>query len=125
MAKSPKVCNGNLIPVVNLKRKISEKRAYMALWVEDQDGKNERCLLLTPTEWSRESTVVLPAFSLVKGRLYPMTIHKRSLLICRVVYNGADAVLCLTAKRLARYEARARKNPEDIPVKGLVADLLD
>jgi len=38
---------GRLIPVYNKGRKPTAKMAYKAVWVEDADGGNERCLLFT------------------------------------------------------------------------------
>jgi len=73
-----RVVAGRLIPVYNKKREAfsTAKRQYQAVWVEDYDGGNERCLLLTEHE-------------------------------------------------LERAEYRARQNPEDLPKKGFIADLLD
>ena len=50
-----KVKAGRLIPVYNLgRRKFSrERRFYSAVWVEDADGGNERCLLFTEGELKR------------------------------------------------------------------------
>jgi hypothetical protein len=47
-----RVVAGRLIRVVNQKRKkfSNAKKQYFALWVEDANGKNERCLLLTDRE---------------------------------------------------------------------------
>lgn len=73
-----RVVAGRLIPVYNKQRLAfsNAKKKYMAVWVEDSNGKNERCLLLTD-------------------------------------------------KELECAEYRAKKNPEDCPKKGLIADLLD
>jgi len=59
MAKSAidkaKAKAGRLIRVWNTKRKkfSNEARQYTALWVEDKDGGNERCWLLTDKEIER------------------------------------------------------------------------
>ena len=47
-----KVVAGRLIPVVNTERKAfsNAKAQYMAVWVEDADSENERCLLFTEKE---------------------------------------------------------------------------
>lgn len=45
-----KVVAGRLIPVYNKGHKGPAKLAYKAVWVEDADGKNERCLLFTDNE---------------------------------------------------------------------------
>ncbi len=47
--------NGRLVKVWNtLKKKFSNaKLMYFAIWVEDANGKNERCLLFTEAEIAR------------------------------------------------------------------------
>jgi len=47
-----KVVAGRLIPVWNTERKAfsNSKDRYLAVWVEDEDGNNERCLLFTANE---------------------------------------------------------------------------
>lgn len=44
---------GRLIRVWNTLRKKNEKKGYVAVWVEDADGSNERCLLFTEKELER------------------------------------------------------------------------
>lgn len=41
---------GRLVRVWNTLRKKNENKGYVAVWVEDADGKNERCLLFTEKE---------------------------------------------------------------------------
>ena len=41
---------GRLIRIWNTLRKKNEKRGYVAVWVEDANGTNERCLLFTERE---------------------------------------------------------------------------
>jgi len=50
MSKKPRVVAGRLIPVENKKKFPSAKSNYISVWVEDADGSNERCLLLTERE---------------------------------------------------------------------------
>ncbi len=47
--------NGRLVKVWNTKRKkfSNAKLIYFAMWVEDANGKNERCLLFTESEIAR------------------------------------------------------------------------
>jgi len=45
-----KVKAGRLIKVFNTKPKPNAKPWYISVWVEDADGKNERCLLFTEKE---------------------------------------------------------------------------
>lgn len=46
---------GRLISVFNDKRRkfSNAKKTYHALWIEDEDGGNERCLLFTDNELKR------------------------------------------------------------------------
>jgi len=47
---SARVKAGRLIPVYNKGHKGPAKMAYISVWVEDANGKNERCLLFTENE---------------------------------------------------------------------------
>lgn len=51
MAKE-KVRKGRLIKVANKDKKFGANDFYFALWVEDANGKNERCILLTDNQIS-------------------------------------------------------------------------
>ena len=53
--ESVKIKAGRLIPVWNSERpKFSNAdKTYQSIWVEDSDGKNERCLLFTEAEIKR------------------------------------------------------------------------
>jgi len=55
LLKSAIIKAGRLIPVWNTERKAfsNAKSNYMAVWVEDADGGNERCLLFTENELER------------------------------------------------------------------------
>lgn len=44
---------GRLIRVWNTLKKKNENIGYVSVWVEDADGKNERCLLFTEKEIER------------------------------------------------------------------------
>lgn len=67
---------GRIYHVVNKKPGRTAALKYHAVWVEAEDGGNERCLMLTDAE-------------------------------------------------LARAEARAKRNPEDVPKRGLLQNLID
>lgn len=45
-----KVTAGRLVTVWNTLKKGNENIGYVAIWVEDANGKNERCLLFTEKE---------------------------------------------------------------------------
>ncbi len=48
-----KIKAGRLIKVFNTKPKPHAKSWYVSVWVEDANGKNERCLLFTENEIKR------------------------------------------------------------------------
>jgi hypothetical protein len=48
-----KIKPGRLIRVYNTQKKKSENDGYVSVWVEDANGKNERCLLFTENEIKR------------------------------------------------------------------------
>lgn len=50
MSKDKKIRAGRLQMVENKDRKFGSALEYFALWVEDSNGKNERCLLFTEKE---------------------------------------------------------------------------
>jgi hypothetical protein len=52
---SSRVVAGRIIPVWNTERKAfsNAKKHYLAVWVEDACGGNERCLLFTDKELER------------------------------------------------------------------------
>ena len=41
---------GRIIRVENTKKKTNTAKIYLSVWIEDADGKNERCLLFTERE---------------------------------------------------------------------------
>jgi len=52
LLKDVKVVAGRLIEVWNTQRKAfsNSKNKYISVWIEDEDGSNERCLLFTEKE---------------------------------------------------------------------------
>lgn len=48
-----KVKMGRLIRVWNTEKRKTENLGYVSVWVEDANGKNERCLLFTEKEIQR------------------------------------------------------------------------
>ena len=48
-----RVKTGRLIRVWNTLRKKNENAGYVSVWIEDANGKNERCLLFTEKEIER------------------------------------------------------------------------
>jgi len=48
-----KIKPGRLVRVYNTEKKKNENNGYVSVWVEDANGKNERCLLFTEKEIQR------------------------------------------------------------------------
>lgn len=147
------VKNGNLLRVEN--KKVSTftnaKNWYYALWIEDHTGLNERCILLTQLEYevvskrakrNPEDCICLcgndNALRLEKvlwdrpGRTVRVynkdkkhwNANKEYIAVI-VKYLGEDVCLLFTDKELAKAENRANNNPEDIPKKSFLNNLLD
>ncbi len=118
-----RVRNGNVLNVRNRKRQPTAAERYIALWVEDKSGRNERCIMMTIREYDSLPRCELP-FRMVLGRLYPCVIGGQSFFAV-VVNDGKKHCLRLSPAKLKSYESRAKINIEDIPKKSLLADLLD
>lgn len=131
LLEKTKVAMGRLLRVANLSPRFGQNEVMCALNVEDQDGSNERWLLFTELEAFRLPKVT--GIQLAKpGRLYHH--HKiggkgRSLLSV-MRYDREEGRLvrygvALSDTLLRRAEKRAAENPEDIPEKTRLEDLLD
>ena len=121
---------GRAIRVRNLNPKKGEVDFYIAIQVEDLDGKNERCILFT--EHELELCPVLDiTWDLVPGRLYPYADNQYSGYIVKTFTYSARrnewyvVVRRITIARLLRAEERAEKNPEDLTKKSWIVDWLD
>ena len=118
-----KVKNGVIVKVANKNRHRLASAEYLAVWIEDKDGRNERCIMLTKAEYAAVRTALLP-FDMVLGRLYPCIVGADQFFTVKVI-DAVPIQLCVTTAMLARFEGRARANAEDIPKKGFLADMLD
>ena len=129
---------GNAILVKNIEktkrdektdRQINEPESYYAIQVEDYDGKNERCLLLTAHEYKQLPLVVLPAeftAKLLIGRLYPVNIGKTDAYFLAINTSDNRHKLVRVGKwLLKKAEGRAAKHPESVTKKNWLRDLLD
>lgn len=124
-----KVEAGAIIPVKNISRHPAADEKYYAIWIEDFDGGNERCLLLTDREIVKLS-LVSPcdiADKMKNGRLYVINVgHGATNLVKLTNMSNQDGfVVTLRNSALIVGEERAKKNPEDVPQKGFFTDLLD
>ena len=121
---------GRTIRVKNLNSRNREADIYIALQVEDLDGKNERCILFTQRELELCKVVDI-SWDLVPGRLYPYADNQyEGYIVKTFMYNSKRdewyiVVRRITAKRLEIAEDRAMKNPEDLTHKSWVVDWLD
>lgn len=124
-----KVIMGQIIKVANLNKKPTENERYIALQMEDETGKDEKCLLFTESQLSKLETVKLPKsitdrFKL--GRFYNVEINKDSIYLVKVRFvDGSESILRVTKAELADADARRIRNPEDLTEKGFVVDMLD
>ena len=151
--KDVKVTSGKLIRVSNDKRAVltNAKHWYYALWVEDHDGTNERCIMLTQREFeapakraknNQEDCILVGKDSALRlekvlwdkpgktVRVYNKnrTHWKANTTYIAIIVNhedGCQQTLLFTDYELKRAENRATRNPEDVPKKGFLANLFD
>lgn len=119
---------GNLILVKNTKKKPTENDEYVSLHVEDEDGKNERCLLFTQIEISDMEKVQSKFFlkSMKNGRLYKVVIDGNQTNLVKVAHkDGREMILRVSNTQLEKADFRRIKNPEDLTEKGFWEDLKD
>ena len=118
---------GVVYNVANSYRKGSEKKYYKAINVEDEDGGNERWLLLTEAELAGVPEVQCEqlAGQLKSGRLVPMQFGKVAKRLVKLVEDEEEKVLLIKESLVNKGEARAKANPEDLPKKSHLRDLFD
>lgn len=118
---------GIFYEVNNTKRKNGENEKYMAIKVEDESGCNERWLMFTEREWLKLPSIDVSKtgaeqLKLKKGRLYECIKNG----IYQFVMNtGNGCITLITKNKLAKAEARAKRNQEDQPEQSWLADSLD
>ena len=122
-----KVVLGQLIRVKNLNKLPTANQIYIALHVQDEDGENQRCLLMTEIECSDMQKVYSKFFDkMIYGRLYDFLINKKHTFVVRVKnYNGQDRFFRISKTQLFKFQKRAQKNLQDLPKKSYFTDLLD
>jgi len=124
------------------------KNAYYAIWVEDSNGSNERCWLLTHEEYDRalvrtsknkedcierDTGLFSKIFGSSKklGRIEQVpNKNKRhwkakDFYYAVIVENSSEFCLLFTDNEITGMEHRANRNKEDIPDRSLLSDLLD
>jgi hypothetical protein len=132
LLEDKEVLAGVAIRVENQNRKPMEDEEYYAIWLEDSDGDNERCVLLTDNEVER-----LPKFEscelakvMVRGRLYRAGCHaassqSKNSSFVKIELNGENIVVRVSPVLLKRAEARAKRNYGDLTRKSFITNLLD
>ena len=123
-----KTVMGQMIMVKNQEKLATANDQYIAIHVEDEDGNNERCILFTEIEISDMEKISMDLLknSMVAGRLYKANIDKKDVFLCLVKNRiGMEMILRITPFKLSQAENRASKNPEDLPKKDFLTDLLD
>lgn len=105
----------------------ADDKDYIAIQIEDFDGKGERCILLTHIEHTDAATVELSFDnSMVAGRLYPVTIGRREIYLCKVKHwDGRVRILRITSKLLEKGDIRAEKHPLSCTKKSWFTDMMD
>ena len=118
---------GAVYNVANSYRKGSEKKYYKAINVEDEDGGNERWLLLTEAELAGVPEVQCDKLTgqLKCGRLVPMQFGKVAKRLVKLSDDEEEKVLLMKESLVNKGEARAKANPEDLPKKSHLRDLFD
>lgn len=118
---------GVVYNVANSYRKGSEKKYYKAINVEDEDGGNERWLLLTEAELAGVPEVQCDRLTgqLKEGRLVPMQFGKVAKRLVKLSDDEEEKVLLMKESLVNKGEARAKANPEDLPKKSHLRDIFD
>ena len=151
--KNTKVTSGKLIKVHNEGRAVltNAKHWYYALWIEDHDGRNERCIMLTQREFegpskraekNQEDCILVGKDSALRlekvmwdqpGKTVRVHNKNRTHWKANTNYiaiiveheDGCQQCLLFTDYEMTRAENRAKRNPEDVPKKGFWSNLLD
>ena len=118
--------NGRMVKLRNKNKKAVESDYYYPMYVEDHNGDNERCLLFSQSDVNKIQDVEVCDFyeDMKTGRLY-MIGNKKSYFIKIIDLENNEKVVRLNKTIVTNGTVRAQKNPEDIPDKGFIQDLLD
>lgn len=119
---------GQLIKIENKEKKSTENEFYIALQVEDFDGKNERCILFTENEVKNATRISYDNFfveNMKAGRLCPFVFNSNAYLIKVFDENEQELVLKFSKKVIDAADLRATKNPEDLTKKSFFRNLID
>ena len=118
--------HGKLVRLENKNEKAVESDYYFALWVENKLGNDEKCLLFSQSDINKIQDVTFCDFDKIMGlgRLYQMG-NAESYFIKIIDLDKNEKVVRLNSTVMKNGVRRSEKNPEDIPEKGFLQDLLD
>lgn len=125
--KDIKIKAGYLVKVENteIPKFSNANKEYYACWVEDENGKNERCILFTEKEINGFSDVSLNRV-LTFGRLEYIKIGNREGFVVKLNYkNVGEKNVFISKKVLLSADLRASKNQEDLTTKSFMTNLFD
>lgn len=128
--KNLKVVLGQLIRVKNLNKKPTENALYVSLQVKDENGNNERCILLSEKEVTKLEIEKIKAdflYSNMKaGVIYRFIINNHETNLIKVLnYEKKNLIFKISNNLLLIAEKRALRNEEDLTKKGFFVDLFD
>ena len=121
-----KAVHGNLVKLANKNKKAVESEFYYALWVENKFDSDEQCLLFSQSDISKIKDVKYCDFQdqMDLGKLYHLG-NASSYFIKIKGLDKLEKIVRLNGTVMSNGITRAKKNPEDIPQKGFIQDLLD
>jgi len=123
-----KTTMGQLIRVANQKQKPNENDKYVSVHVEDESGKDEKCLLFTEIQMADMEKIEFPEImdNMILGRMYRANINKRNTYLVKVRNTQAtEMILRISETQLKDADQRSIRNPEDLTKKGFIVDLMD
>lgn len=121
-----KSVHGKLFKLKNKNKGPIESEFYYSLWVENKFDKDERCLLFSCSDLTKIKEVKFCDFKSVMdlGKLYRMGNSESYF----IKINGLDKQEKVVRLNKTIWEngiKRAERNPDDIPEKTFIQDLLD
>lgn len=119
---------GRIFVVANRNPKKLEAIQYMAIQVEDFNGRNEQCLLFTEKEWNG-LPIIDTKLNLKRGRLYPFNESDFEGFLIKTEEKKDDewyvVVRKISKSKCELAQNRAKKNPEDLTKKSWLVNLFD
>jgi len=100
---------------------------YYGVYIESINGKHERCIVLTEKELERTSRIVSKDLNkaIVLGRMYNAILRGTEGYIIKVALDKKEFIIYITSAKLQVWLSRAYKNPQYIPAKSKIADIID